>query len=58
VFFNKRSRSGTETGANRMSTILVSAETLPRKIELLNMHFRSQRSKPWFDSELFSDWLD
>jgi LmbE family N-acetylglucosaminyl deacetylase len=33
--------------------IPVSAEVLRRKIELLNMHFGSQRSKQWFDSELF-----
>jgi len=26
---------------------------LRRKIELLNVHFGSQRSKQWFDSELF-----
>jgi LmbE family N-acetylglucosaminyl deacetylase len=31
----------------------VSAEALRRKIELLNVHFGSQRSKQWFDSELF-----
>jgi LmbE family N-acetylglucosaminyl deacetylase len=31
----------------------VSAEVLRRKIELLNMHFGSQRSKQWFDSEVF-----
>jgi LmbE family N-acetylglucosaminyl deacetylase len=30
-----------------------SAEALRRKIELLNVHFGSQRSKQWFDSELF-----
>jgi LmbE family N-acetylglucosaminyl deacetylase len=33
--------------------IPVSAEALRRKIELLNVHFGSQRSKQWFDSELF-----
>jgi LmbE family N-acetylglucosaminyl deacetylase len=33
--------------------IPVSAEVLRRKIELLNVHFGSQRSKQWFDSELF-----
>jgi LmbE family N-acetylglucosaminyl deacetylase len=33
--------------------IPVSAEVLRRKIELLNVHFGSQRSKHWFDSELF-----
>jgi LmbE family N-acetylglucosaminyl deacetylase len=33
--------------------IPVSAELLRRKIELLNVHFGSQRSKQWFDSELF-----
>ena len=27
----------------------VSAEVLKRKIELLNLHFGSQRSKQWFD---------
>jgi hypothetical protein len=31
----------------------ISAEVLRRKIELLNVHFGSQRSKQWFDSELF-----
>jgi hypothetical protein len=31
----------------------ISAEVLRRKIELLNMHFGSQHSKQWFDSELF-----
>jgi LmbE family N-acetylglucosaminyl deacetylase len=31
----------------------VSAEVLKRKIELLNSHFGSQRSKQWFDSETF-----
>jgi LmbE family N-acetylglucosaminyl deacetylase len=31
----------------------VSAEVLGRKIELLNKHFASQRSKQWFDSEAF-----
>src|SRR5262245_23380372 len=31
----------------------VSAEALRRKIDLLNEHFASQRSKQWFDSELF-----
>jgi LmbE family N-acetylglucosaminyl deacetylase len=31
----------------------VSAEALRRKIDLLNAHFASQRSKQWFDSELF-----
>ena len=33
--------------------IPVSAEVLQRKIELLNLHFGSQRSKQWFDSEIF-----
>jgi LmbE family N-acetylglucosaminyl deacetylase len=33
--------------------IPISAEVLRRKIELLNMHFGSQRSKHWFDAELF-----
>jgi LmbE family N-acetylglucosaminyl deacetylase len=33
--------------------IPVSAEVLRRKIELLNLHFGSQRSKQWFDSEIF-----
>jgi LmbE family N-acetylglucosaminyl deacetylase len=31
----------------------VSAEVLRRKIELLDTHFGSQRSKEWFDSETF-----
>lgn len=31
----------------------VSAAVLKRKIELLNTHFGSQRSKLWFDSETF-----
>ena len=31
----------------------VSAETLRRKLELLNLHFGTQRSKQWFDSETF-----
>jgi LmbE family N-acetylglucosaminyl deacetylase len=31
----------------------VSAATLKRKIEFLNSHFGSQRSKQWFDSETF-----
>ena len=31
----------------------VSAAALKRKIELLNAHFGSQRSKQWFDSETF-----
>jgi LmbE family N-acetylglucosaminyl deacetylase len=31
----------------------ISDEALRRKIELLNVHFGSQRSKQWFDSELF-----
>ena len=31
----------------------VSAAALERKIELLNSHFGSQRSKQWFDSETF-----
>ena len=31
----------------------ISAATLARKIELLNAHFGSQRSKQWFDSETF-----
>jgi LmbE family N-acetylglucosaminyl deacetylase len=33
--------------------IPVSAEVLQRKIELLNLNFGSQRSKQWFDSEVF-----
>jgi LmbE family N-acetylglucosaminyl deacetylase len=33
--------------------IPISTEVLRRKIELLNVHFESQRSKQWFDSELF-----
>jgi LmbE family N-acetylglucosaminyl deacetylase len=33
--------------------IPISAEVLRRKIELLNLHFGSQRSKQWFDSDLF-----
>jgi LmbE family N-acetylglucosaminyl deacetylase len=33
--------------------IPISTEVLRRKIELLNVHFGSQRSKQWFDSELF-----
>jgi LmbE family N-acetylglucosaminyl deacetylase len=32
----------------------VSAAALHRKIELLTMHFGSQRSKQWFDPETFS----
>src|SRR5438067_2777511 len=31
----------------------VSAEALRRKIDFLDAHFASQRSKQWFDSELF-----
>jgi LmbE family N-acetylglucosaminyl deacetylase len=31
----------------------ISAEVLRRKIELLKVHFGSQRSKQWFDSEVF-----
>jgi LmbE family N-acetylglucosaminyl deacetylase len=31
----------------------ISAKLLRRKIELLNVHFGSQRSKQWFDSDLF-----
>jgi LmbE family N-acetylglucosaminyl deacetylase len=31
----------------------VSDEALRRKVDLLNVHFGSQRSKRWFDSELF-----
>jgi LmbE family N-acetylglucosaminyl deacetylase len=31
----------------------ISAAALERKIELLNSHFGSQRSKQWFDSETF-----
>jgi LmbE family N-acetylglucosaminyl deacetylase len=31
----------------------ISAKVLRRKIELLNVHFGSQRSKQWFDSETF-----
>jgi LmbE family N-acetylglucosaminyl deacetylase len=31
----------------------VSADVLRRKIDLLNLHFGSQRSKQWFDSETF-----
>jgi LmbE family N-acetylglucosaminyl deacetylase len=33
--------------------IPISDKALRRKIELLNVHFGSQRSKQWFDSELF-----
>src|SRR5262245_20437027 len=33
--------------------IPVSARAIQRKIELLNLHFGSQRSKQWFDSEKF-----
>lgn len=32
----------------------VAAKTLQRKIDLLNLHFGSQRSKQWFDAETFS----
>jgi len=31
----------------------VSAGALRRKVDLLNLHFGSQRSKQWFDSETF-----
>ena len=31
----------------------VSARLLQRKIDLLNLHFGSQRSKQWFDAETF-----
>jgi hypothetical protein len=31
----------------------VSARALQRKIELLISHFGSQRSKQWFDQEIF-----
>ena len=31
----------------------VSARLLQRKIDLLNSHFGSQRSKQWFDAETF-----
>ena len=33
--------------------IALSEEQLDRKIELLNRHFGSQRSKDWFDEETF-----
>ena len=32
----------------------VSAAALTRKVELLHAHFGTQRSKQWFDSEIFS----
>jgi len=32
----------------------ISAKTLQRKIDLLLSHFGSQRSKQWFDAEIFS----
>lgn len=31
----------------------ISTETLERKLELLNTHFGTQRSKDWFDAEVF-----
>jgi LmbE family N-acetylglucosaminyl deacetylase len=31
----------------------ISANALQRKIDLLGCHFRSQRSKQWFDAEIF-----
>jgi LmbE family N-acetylglucosaminyl deacetylase len=31
----------------------VSPEAVRRKVDLLNLHFGSQRSKQWFDSDLF-----
>lgn len=31
----------------------VSAQALERKVDLLNAHFGSQRSKDWFDAEVF-----
>ncbi len=31
----------------------ISANALQRKIDLLGCHFRSQRSKQWFDAEMF-----
>lgn len=31
----------------------IAAKTLERKIDLLTMHFSSQRSKDWFDAETF-----
>jgi hypothetical protein len=31
----------------------LSAAVLEHKIELLQAHFGSQRSKPWFDAETF-----
>jgi len=31
----------------------ISASTLQRKIDLLTLHFGSQRSKQWFDAEMF-----
>jgi LmbE family N-acetylglucosaminyl deacetylase len=31
----------------------ITARELERKIELLNVHFGSQRSKDWFDAEVF-----
>jgi LmbE family N-acetylglucosaminyl deacetylase len=33
--------------------IPISSEALKRKIDLLNVHFGSQRSKQWFDAEVF-----
>jgi len=32
---------------------VVAAETIELKIDLLTMHFGSQRSKQWFDAETF-----
>ena len=31
----------------------VSSQALQRKIDLLNAHFGTQRSKDWFDAEVF-----
>ena len=31
----------------------IGADTIKRKIDLLTMHFGSQRSKHWFDTETF-----
>ena len=31
----------------------IGADTIKRKIDLLTMHFGSQRSKHWFDIEIF-----
>ena len=42
-----------ETWANPISTCRFLPRPLERKIDLLNSHFGSQRSKQWFDSETF-----